>query len=353
MATPLRIGILGAGGIARGGHLPVLAALPDLKVTALCDVREEPLKELAQTYAIPFTTTRVEELIGRVDVDAVLVTTPNFYHVPHSVQALAAGKHVLCEKPMAVDARAAEQVVEAAAGSSRVWMLGVNNRYKAESRYLKDRIQAGDLGRPYHARMGWIRRRGSPGGWFAQKKMSGGGPLIDLGVHLLDLGLWLMGSPKVLRVSGQVSYNLTADLDPELSGYRSGFKPEGAYDVEDMACALLHLEGGGSVQLEVTWALNGREAGNWLEIYGDRAGATLWPSLEIFRHRGRAEETCQVRLPNEPGFKGEWVHFMECIRNGSAPETGAEYGRYLSGILDAIYQSAHEGREVVLSAPAK
>jgi len=260
---------------------------------------------------------------------------------------LAAGKHVLCEKPMSVNAARAAEVVEAVKQSDRLWMLGVNNRYRPESRYLKHCIDAGELGRPYHARVGWIRRRGSPGGWFAQRAMAGGGPLIDLGVHLLDLAWWLMGTPEIKRVCGMVSHNLNAALDPELSSYQSDFKPDGPLDVEDLAGALIFLEGGATIQLEVSWAVNGREAGNWVEIFGDQAGASLWPELRIYRHRDRAEEDTQVKLPREPSCRGEWNHFLDCVHTGKAPETGPEYGLRLTRILDAIYRSAQEGHEVV------
>jgi predicted dehydrogenase len=273
---------------------------------------------------------------------------PNFLHAPVSIQMLEAGKHVMCEKPMAMNVQEAEAMEQAAKKSGNLFMMHFNTRFSPASMYLKEVVGSGILGDIYYVKTGWLRRSGIPGagGWFTIKSKSGGGPLIDLGVHRIDLALWAMGHPKPISVTG-ATY---AKFGPKLPG-----KAGEVYDVEDLACGFVRFEGGLSMQVEASWATYCEKREEMYTIlYGDKAGVEHsnmgdgydW-GIKVFRtEKGtqRAEAIKTFPAPKENAQS----HFIHCIQKGCQPMATARHGVLVMKILDGLYESARTGQEVRL-----
>jgi predicted dehydrogenase len=294
---------------------------------------------------VPWRTGDYHELLGSPDIDAVVVALPNSLHMPVSVDALRAGKHVLCEKPMARDAEEAERMLLASRESGRLLMIHFNTRFTPPAMALHRYVEAGELGRIYHARTWWHRNRGIPGlgGWFTSKVTAGGGPLIDLGVHRLDLALWLMDYPKAVAVSG-ATYDF---LGRELAE-----REQLSFSVEDMASGFVRFEDGSSLVLEASWAGNGEQAEEMLtQVYGTRAGL-LHRNTQGYEYEARVfreEHGSFVSVAPQllaDDFDSPQEHFARCILEGRQPIATGEQGLEVMRILDALYLSAAEQREV-------
>ena len=255
----LRIGIVGVGSIARVAHICSYNGMEDVEIVAVSDIVPEKMNY----DQIPATAKKYadyREMLEKESLDAVDICTPNDLHSEIAVYALEHGKHVFCEKPDAISFEERKRMSEAQQKSGKVLMVMRNNRHTAGSLYLKKCVEAGEFGEIYAGRCGWIRRRGIPGkgGWFTTKSRSGGGPLIDLGVHMLDLAIYLMGNPKAVAVSGS-TYCKFAEADDISDSEHSSFgekKEDGIFDVEDLATGFIRFENGASLQVEFSWASN-------------------------------------------------------------------------------------------------
>ena len=290
-----------------------------------------------------------EEMLEQESLDIVSVATPNKFHMPIAVAAFKAGCHVLCEKPMAMNAAEARQMIAAAQAAGKRLMINFSYRFSDQSMALKDQVDAGVLGDVYFARTLWHRRRGVPkfGGWFGQKELSGGGPLIDLGVHRLDLALWLMGYPKPVWVLGN-AYNPIASAMAREQGAR--------YDVEDMAVGMIRFENGAMLEIEASWAANVKER-EWMEtrLFGTQGGLvqrnteeTYKFEAEIYLERNGAHYDMALHQPSRPA-PSAMVHFVDSILNDTPHMATGEEGLLVMEILDAIYQSAQEGRPIQIA----
>jgi len=333
----VKVGVIGTG--IGSFHIRAYQKLPDVEVVAVVDLDPKRAKQIAQQYNIPRYFIDYSRLL-KLDIDAVSVCTPNFLHSEMTLAALKAGKHVLCEKPMAINAQDAEEMVKVARETGKKLMIAFCNRFRNHPQLLKRYIEDGELGEIYYAKTRWLRRKGIPGmgGWFTTKAMSGGGPLIDLGVHVLDLMLWLMGNPRAVSVTG-ATYNKFGSRIP---------LKEGTFDVEDLACAFIRLEMGTSLFLEVSWASHIKEdAGINLSLFGTKGGAELWP-LRIYTEKHGCFVDVEPRLEEVSGYEAEIAHFVDCIVEDKEPMATPEQGLEVTRILDAIYSSAETGREVVL-----
>lgn len=348
----IRIGIIGAGNIGNV-HASEFSKLADeCVITSITDTYLPLAVEKAKQHGIANVVSSPEELIQRSDVDAVIIGVPNQFHAPLAVQAIAAGKHVLLEKPMGINGDAARQILKASQASGRVVMVGHQMRWESVPMQIKEQIDRGELGKIYTAKTGWFRRKGIPGWgtWFTQMDQSGGGPLIDIGVHMLDLALYLMGNPKPVSVYG-ATY---AEFGPSRKGIGTWGKPNwnGTYDVEDLATALIKMEDGSTLSLEVSWAVHmDTDNSPFIHLMGSEGGASYRGAQGklLTEKFDRPFETELRKADNDEGERARLSrHFLECIREGKQPITSALTGLTNNLVLDAIYESSRSGNEVKL-----
>lgn len=334
----LRVGVIGLG-MGRH-HIAGYQTHPQAEVVAIADLDELRLKEIGDQYGVSRRYRSAEEMLRAEKLDIVSVATPNKFHAPLTIAALEAGCHVLCEKPMAMNASEARQMLEAAKRTGRRLMINFSYRFNEQSIALKRQVEAGVLGEVYFARTVWHRRRGFPhfGGWFGQKALSGGGPLIDLGVHRLDLALWLMGYPKPVWVTGS-TYNY---IGSALAAERGC-----TFDVEDLAAGFITFENGASLVIEASWGANIRER-EFMEtrLYGTKGGLvqhnieeTYKFEAELYLERDGSQFDTKLHPVSQPP-RNAMYHFVEAIVKGEPHTATGEEGLIVMEILDAIYQSA-------------
>ena len=342
----VRVGVIGLG-MGRA-HLAGYKACPECEIVALCDLDEERLNARGDEFGVARRFASYEEMLAMDDLDAVSVALPNFLHDVVTRAAFAAGKHVLCEKPMAMTVAGAESMVRAAAEAERKLMMHFNFRFTPQAQLLKKYVDAGELGEIYFARTGWHRRRGMPGmgGWFCRRSLSGGGPLIDLGVHRLDLALWLMGNPEPVEVMGSTY----AKFGPEIARQRGV-----EYSVEDLACGIVRLANGSTIIVEASWACNTDKSEEMFTVlYGDKGGAEQRNvgegydmGLRIFRpQHGVMEDVTPKGIP--PVDENPQAHFVSCILRDMEPMATGHHGVQVQKILNGLYRSAETGSAVRL-----
>ena len=336
--TKVRAAVVGLGwpGIQ---HLKGYMADPRSEVIAVCDLDKGHARRVAKEYKVSRVYTDHLKMLENDDIDAVSVCLPNFLHAPISMDALNAGKHVLCEKPPARSAQEALAMAEAAHQNGRTLMYALVQRFDGSTQRLKQLVREGELGEIYFGKAGYVRRRGIPvgkEGWFVDKERSGGGALIDIGVHALDCVWWLMNSPRPVEVMG-TSYSHFKHLVPD----------DIRYDVDDATFAQIRFENGATIILETTWALN-LPGDNYIKVAGTKAGATLSPFTLYTEEDGR-ELDKPLDAPSINSFDEEVKHFVECIVDGTEPISSAQQGIMLMQMLDGIYESAQKGRSVPIA----
>ena len=343
----VKIGIVGLG-VGRC-HLECFARNKNAEVAAVADPDEPLARSLAQKFGVPKVYKSHADLIADPGIDAVVIAIPNYLHHTASIDAMNTGKHVLCEKPMALSASAAETIVETAKQTGCKFMVGFNGRFKEETQFLKKAVDAGRIGDVYYAKARALRRRGTPqmdfpsngilgrGHWFVEKDKAGAGALFDLGVHVLDSALWLLGYPKTTTVSG-AAYDL-------LSQQRF---PKGEFSVEDLAVGFLRLENGTAISLEASWAANNED--QWqLRLFGTKGGAKTNPLTLYTEEYGKLMDMVPLSgsIASNSGYHEQAEYFARCIVEDqpiriSTAQEGLEITRVLCGLL----QSAAEGKEL-------
>lgn len=352
----MKVAVIGSGGIAKAVHLPAFAEMENVEVVALCDIKIEKAQKLAEKYKISEVYENYQDVLAMDEIDAVDVCTPNYLHSIIAVDALEKGKHVFCEKPDAINVQEVERMYEASERAGKVLMVMRNNRYWHFSKYLKRYIEDGKAGDIYAGRCGWQRRRGIPGkgGWFTTKEQSGGGPLIDLGVHMIDLAIWLMGNPKPIAVSGS-TFRKFADNEIDYSA-DSAFGEKvagGIFDVEDLAMGFIKFDNGACLQIEFSWASNVGQDNFFVELRGSKSGI-LWESktgheAKIFTESDGVPVDIIPQMKEDGKIhKANLVHFADVVLNGAKPMFMPEEGINMIKILTAIYESAESGQEVLL-----
>ena len=342
MKRRLRMGVVGLG--MGQGHAQGYQSHSGAELVALCDVDEARLQTVAATMEVPEQYTDTRKMFRQAGLDAVSIAVPNKFHAPLTIAALQAGLHVLCEKPMATTVKEAERMQAAARKARRNLMINFSFRFNEASGALKQQVEAGTIGDIYFGRSVWHRRRGMPGGWFTDKELAGGGPLIDLGVHRLDLALWLMGYPEPVAVSGS-TYDLIAR--------KVARKERRKYTVEDLACGIVKFANGATLILEASWALNIREPEHMsTTLYGTR-GSLVQKNVE-----GGYQFTAELFTEEEGNFftktlesrtvptPSAYHEFVDSILEKRQPSATGEQGLKVMKILEGIYKSAEKGREV-------
>jgi len=343
----INVGIIGTGGIAANQHMPALAKQPDVKILAVADVNEQAAKNAAERFEVKHVFSDYKKLLEMDEIDAVHVCTPNDMHMPPTVEALNAGKHVMVEKPIARNADEGAKMVEAARKSGKKLMVAQNVRFDAGSQCLKRFIDDGELGEIYFARVWALRRRGVPSwGVFVDKEKQGGGPLIDIGVHMLDLALFLMGHPKPVTCSGQAFTKIG-----NTPGHIGVWGPWDwkNYTVEDYAAGFVRLDNGGSLVIESSFAANIGEDKFTSALLGTKGGAETNP-LRIFgEDKGMLYDITPAHLPRVNSYEAEVRGFYDAIRDDTEPPVTGEQALNVMKILDGIYKSSELGREVAIA----
>ncbi len=342
MAETVRVGIIGAGWPGQQ-HAKGYDGSGGFKIVAIADLIPARRDKLQAEHKIAKVYAEAKELLADKDIDAVSVCLPTFLHAPTAVAALRAGKHVICETPPAMSAKEARQIESAATKAGKVVLYGFQRRFGGHEQAAKQAITKGYAGEIHHARAGWMRTRGIPigTGWFTDKSRSGGGALIDIGVHALDLAWYLLGQPRPLGAFG-VTHSRFAALAPK----------DVRYDVDDAAFALIRFEGGKSLELSASWAINQppQQQGTFCRLHGDTGavdvytpdGAVIYRS---FGPRGEAKPT-PLKPPRTVLHVALMRHFRECILGKAQPIIGPAEGLQLMAMIDAIYRSGESGKSV-------
>jgi len=360
MSEKLRIGIIGCGGIANGKHMPSLAKLPDVEMVAFCDIIEEKVLAAKKQYGSADAKVYVGEnsykkLLEDKTIDVVHVLTHNTLHSPITCDALEAGKHVMCEKPMAVSASEAQKMVDAAKKTGKKLTIGYQGRHRPDSQFLKAEAEAGTFGDIYYAKATAIRRRAVPTwGVFLDGEKQGGGPLIDIGTHALDLTLWTMNNYKPKFCVGTTYHKLNGDRE---AGNPWGDWDPAKFTVEDAAFGFIVMEDGATIYLEATWALNiadSREAVT--TVCGTKAGADM-PDQGIVRINGVKHNKQYLLTPalgaggvafydgasESPADREERL-WVDAVINDKTPLVLPEEAFVVTQILEGIYKSANSGQ---------
>lgn len=365
MTGPLRVGVVGLGWAGQQ-HLAAYHAHPDTEIVALAGLEDGPRGKLARKYGIDHSVADWKELFDGPPLDAVSVCVPTFLHAPIAVASLKHGCHVLSEKPIALNGRDADKMVRAARKADRVLDVAFNHRQRGDIQRLKGLIDDGRLGRTYYAKAWWLRRTGIPtmGSWFTRSELAGGGPLVDIGVHVLDWALFLLGSPKVVAVSAS-TYDLLA-TNGFGAGSSSGYSGKtGAgdgdgeapkFDVEDLASVFMRLEDGGTLLVEASWAAHRRDGDEFgVTLYGTEGGAELIvddyaPRGELQLFTDKRGEAVARKVAVKPGRAHRAVieQFVDKVRGGDFRRYDGAGAARLAHVVDACYLSAAEQREVRL-----
>ncbi len=364
--SKLKIGIIGCGGIANQKHMPAMKNNSDLcEIIATCDIIRERAEKAAAEYGAPGCKVYEDyrELLANKDVEVVHICTPNVSHSEIAIAAFEAKKHVYCEKPMSHSTEEAEKMVEAWKKSGMQFTIGYQNRFRPEVQNLHQACEKGELGEIYFAKAHAIRRRGVPTwGVFPNKALQGGGPLIDIGTHALDITLWCMNNYDVNSVTGSVFYKL-GSLQQATEGNMFGPWDPKTFEVEDSAFGYIKMKDGAAIQLEASWALNileSREA--CTTLCGTLAGAEIRsgmsiPKEELIYNRGRNGQLMQESLSSVGGvafFDGEGGdvatvdnrQWLKALINGTEPLVKPVEALVVTRILDGIYKAAASGHEI-------
>ncbi|WP_309120562.1 Gfo/Idh/MocA family oxidoreductase [Paenibacillus sp.] len=357
MAKTYRIAIVGCGGIANGKHMPSLSKLNNVEMVAFCDVVEERAVAAAEKYGAEGAKTYTDytELLKDGSIDIVHVCTPNDSHANIAIAALEAGKHVMSEKPMAKTAADAKRMVEAAKRTGKKLTVGYNNRFRPDSQHLKKVCEDGELGEIYFAKAHAIRRRAVPTwGVFLDEEKQGGGPLIDIGTHALDLTLWMMNNYEPKAVLG-TSYHKLSQKENAANAW-GPWDPK-KFTVEDSAFGMIVMKNGATIQLESSWALNTLDVDEAkCTLCGTEGGADMKGGLRINGEKHSRLFTSEVNLKSggvafydgksESDADLEMRMWIQAIDEDKDPVVTPEQAFVVSQLLEAIYESARTGQAV-------
>lgn len=354
--TKLKVGVVGCGGIANNKHLPAIKKNGNYEIVAFCDIDRVKAEAAKKEYGTEDARVYTDycELV-KEDLTAVYVLTPNKSHAEISIAAMKAGKHVMCEKPMAKSYADAKRMLDTAKETGKLLTIAYQNRYRQDSKYLKTACENGDLGDIYYAKAHAVRRRAVPTwGVFLNEEEQGGGPLIDIGTHALDLTLWMMNNYEPESVTGSVYHKLADQKD---QGNAFGDWDPAKFTVEDSAFGFIKMKNGASIHLESSWALNSLEVDEAkTSLCGTKAGADMKDGLRINRvqYNKQLIEKPDMKSGGVAFFSGnseeapdvEQRIFYDAIVNGKELVVKPEQAIVVTQILEAIYESAKTGKTV-------
>lgn len=350
--SKIKVGIIGTGGISHF-HMNGYKALPELcEVVAVCDIDENKLKAYAAQYGVERCYTDYNEMMEKERLDAVSVTTWNNAHCGATVAALNGGANVICEKPMAMNAAEAKLMEEAAIKNNKLLQIGFVRRFGTDAEAAKDFIDSGAAGNIYFANVSYLRRNGCPGGWFGDRSYSGGGPLIDLGVHVMDLARYLAGCPKPVAAYGVTFDNIGTAAEGGAKAWTTDTTGRFVRNVEDLATAFIRFDNGFVMHVAASFNLNIKHDTGDVEIFGNKAGIKLGNPSAYFCADGTDGVINAEKYQKASGFNDifmyEISHFIDCVANNKPSRAPARDGVVLMQMIDAVYESARTGREAVI-----
>ncbi len=346
----IKVGIIGCGGISNCHTNGYLQLGDRVEIVACCDIDFEKAKKYAEKYNIKNYYPDCHSMLKDCEIDIVSVCTWNSAHAECTIAALNAGCHVICEKPMAMNTEEAVRMKEAADKNGKLLMLGFVRRHGNDAKQALDLLEKGMLGDIYYAKASYLRRCGFPGGWFGDKSRSGGGPLIDLGVHVIDLARYVMGKPKPVTVFGATFDKIGArDHITTDSWVSETVVEKPIFNVEDLATAMIRFDNGAVLHVEASFNLNLKAGTGNLEFFGDKAGLSFEP-YELHTELGNKLADIEIKGDNtfnfDRDFKREIKNFVDAVEGKAECIAPAEDGVELMKILDAVYLSAKTGKSV-------
>ena len=350
--STVRFGFIGAGAIAHYAA-DAVNQHPHGKLVAIQDPHLERRSTFQSKHALEHAHEAVEEMLANKNVDAVYIAVPNKFHIPLTIQALEVGKHVVLEKPFAMNAAEAEQAIKLAEKKGLVLFVGMNQRYSADSQKIKKLVEDGVLGEIYHAKAIWRRRSGIPklGTWFGNKEVAGGGSLYDIGVHMLDLCLYTIDNFEPVSVTG-ATYTKFGNRGLGEGGWGLSDRTDAVFDVDDFASAFIRFANGATVTLDTTWACHQATSNiDNVEIFGTEAGASVRPA-RLFRSDPRPPESYEVlddlKVPLKMPHQERFHNFINHLRGEEELCVTTHQALVVQKILDAIAESSRTGKEVRL-----
>ncbi len=329
----LRVGVVGLGWVSQVFHLPILSKFEDVELVSLCDRDKSRASMIGEKYTGARTYTDYTQMLQKEDIDAVIVSASTDAHLPITMASLDAGKDVFVEKPIARRYAEALQMAEKARETKRHVMVGMNNRFRPDTMILKSFIEKGELGKIFYAKAGWLKKLSTNNPWITHKDKSGGGVLLDLGIAMLDLVLWMIGFPPVSRVSAKMYMHKTKS-------------------VEDSCILFLEMKYGTAIMIEVSWSFPSADDYFFCDFYGSDGSAMMNP-LKIHKqlHGNLVNVTpAKVESPlnlHKKSYENELRHFVGAALGFHQIISTADEAVNRMKIVDAIYQSAQKGREIV------
>jgi predicted dehydrogenase len=344
--SKFRVGFIGAGGIAMT-HMKYLAAMSgDVEIVAAADISERALAGAKAQYNIPHVYTDYRQMLReQSEMAAVSICTPNGLHAPNTIDALTAGKHVLVEKPMAMNASEAQSMLDAARKNSRHLIVGFQSRFDPRTKLIRDHVREGTFGNILYVRAQALRRRGIPNwGVFGRKELQGGGPMIDIGVHILETAHFMMNSPRPVAVSGN-AWTFLGNKPSEVASVWPNWDYK-TYNVEDLAVGMIRFDNGAMLTIEASFVAHIEHDVFNVQVMAERGGAN-WENSQIFTDHGSyMMNMSPAFVPRWDPFEYKMKHFVEVCQGKRENESPGEHGLLVQKMLDGVYASAERGREV-------
>lgn len=328
----VKIGVIGLGGVAQLVHLPNLSKMQNVELVAVAEVNKNRLHTIADKFGVKNKYTDYKDLLVKSDINAVIVTTPTSSHTEIAIDCLNAGKDVLVEKPLAKTYIEAKKIAETAKKNKRILMVGMNLRYRPDTMVLRSFINSGEIGEPFYIKCGWIRKQSSSEKWFTKKEESGGGVIIDLGIHILDLALWLLDYPSITSVSTQNYYHNTKS-------------------VEDTSINFIKCSNSAVINMEVSWSLPVEKDHFYAEVYGTKGSFTINP-IRLYKkvENDYINLTPAQSDPPQVLFKKSYLNelksFIGAIKGLNPVLSSGEEAVHRMKIIEAMYESAGKKHEI-------
>lgn len=326
-----RIAVIGLGSVAQLVHLPNLVKIKNAEITALVEVNKNRLHSVADKYDVKKRFTDYKDLLNNIDADAVIIATPTHLHKQMAIDCLNAGKDVLVEKPLARNSSEGIEVIECAKKNNRKLMVGMNLRYRPDSMLIRSLIDAGEIGKPFYIKCGWIRKQSSSEKWFTKREEAGGGVILDLGVNLVDLALWLANYPKAISISTKNYFHNSRNL-------------------EDTSLSFIRCENL-TISLEASWSMAEEKDIFYTNVYGTKGsiGANPFKLIKVMADDHMDLGSTFVDSPTE-AFKKSYLNelksFIGAIRGLNPVFSSGEEALQLLQIAEAMYKSAEKDQEI-------